>query len=229
MQEFYIPNLLSVYYVPGKVFHVLIHLILTTSQRESSTIPILYMNKQREGCGRARHECPSHPLPWVTLSFKMSQKIFQSGYSQDCPYCVIKLSAQELGHPFQFITNSWHRHLGWSIFITYVPWWNPACSSLSFTFLPTPLSPSLSSWSFLKISLDGNSLAVQWLGLCASAAVARVQSLVGELRPPQTWRGQKRKIKKKIVLNISLEKSEAPLTEKPPCIRNLPTLTVLLL
>lgn len=106
MQEFYIPNLLSVYYVPGKVFHVLIHLILTTSQREGSTIPILYMNKQREGYGRARHECPSHPLPSVTLRFKMIQKIFQSGYSHDCPYCVIKLSAQELGHPFQFITNS---------------------------------------------------------------------------------------------------------------------------
>ena len=38
----------------------------------------------------------------------------------------------------------------------------------------------------IKIRTLGNSLAVQWLGLTAFSAVARVQSLVRELRSHKT-------------------------------------------
>ena len=48
----------------------------------------------------------------------------------------------------------------------------------------------------LKVKPIGNSLALQWLGLCALTAGARVQSLVGELRshkPLGTGRKKKKK------------------------------------
>lgn len=110
MQEFYIPHLLSMYHMPGKIFQVLAHLILTTSQGEG--LHPHYTHEQREGCGRARHGCPSHPLPWVSLRFKIIQKILQSGCSCYCLCCVFKPFAEEAGYLFQLVTDSRHRHLG---------------------------------------------------------------------------------------------------------------------
>ena len=49
----------------------------------------------------------------------------------------------------------------------------------------------------LKITI-GNSLAVQWLGLGTFTAVARVQSLVGELRSHKPCHGPKNKQKKSL-------------------------------
>ena len=49
-----------------------------------------------------------------------------------------------------------------------------------------------------NVLLLGNSLVVQWLGLCALTAGAQVQSLVEELRSHKPHSNQRRKRNKKI-------------------------------
>ena len=54
----------------------------------------------------------------------------------------------------------------------------------------------------------GNSLAVQWLGLCASTPRGPGSILVGELRfPKAAWHGQKKKTQK-AKINKDVVKSE---------------------
>lgn len=50
MQELYKPNLLSMYHMPGKIFQVLAHLILTTP-RVKVYVPIIHTNRQRGVAG----------------------------------------------------------------------------------------------------------------------------------------------------------------------------------
>lgn len=119
MQELYKPNLLSMYHMPGKIFQVLAHLILTTP-REKVYIPIIHTNGQTEGCGRARPGCPSHPLPWVSLRFKIIQKILQSGCACYYLWCVFKPFAEASGYLFQLVTDSRPRHSGCCISAGYV-------------------------------------------------------------------------------------------------------------
>lgn len=48
--QFYIPHLLSMYHMPGKIFQVLAHLILTTSQGEGLH-PHLHTNREKGAAG----------------------------------------------------------------------------------------------------------------------------------------------------------------------------------
>lgn len=136
MQELYKPNLLSMYHMPGKIFQVLAHLILTTP-REKVYIPIIHTNGQTEGCGKARPGCPSHPLPWVSLRLKIIQKVLQSGCACYCLWCVFKPSAEASGYLFQLVRfQTWHS--GCCISAGHVQDGMP-CTRLSLS----PPSPSL--------------------------------------------------------------------------------------
>ena len=55
--------------------------------------------------------------------------------------------------------------------------------------------------------LPGNSLAVQWLGLCASTAGAQVRSLVGELR---SCKPHGRAKKKKMFISFLIPYNKSP-------------------
>ena len=48
-------------------------------------------------------------------------------------------------------------------------------------------------YMLIKNDVCGNSLVVQWLGLCAFTAEAQVRSLIGELIPQAMWCSQKKK------------------------------------
>ena len=58
--------------------------------------------------------------------------------------------------------------------------------------------------NIFRIRKLGNSLAVRWLGLHAFTAVARVQSLVGEIRSHKPQGTAKKKEKKRKTLNVQM-------------------------
>jgi len=68
--------------------------------------------------------------------------------------------------------------LSWHLVLPIIPSL-PSCPTSGYLQLHTLHSGNIKNFMIL-----GDSLAVQWLGLSTSTAVARVQSLVGELRSP---------------------------------------------
>ena len=90
------------------------------------------------------------------------------------------------------------------ITLIFLGMWSTVSSQTRWS-LRTPFSFNI--LCVLKMKVIGNSLAVQWLGLNAFTATARVQSLVGELRS-RNPRGTAEKRERKKVINACLKKNE---------------------